>query len=77
LAAILNFKVKQGQNTKNNPRYEFLDPKLVKKHILHKYVEQKDQTVNLTTPIGSHFEFGALTEFPRPFRRDMAAKFFL
>jgi len=41
MAAILNFKVKQGQNTKNNAIYEFLDQELVKKHMLHKYMGAK------------------------------------
>ena len=65
MAAILDLKVKSRSNHENDIRYEFLDPKYLRNHILHRIVGQINENPIFKMVEGGHLEFGALTELAR------------
>ena len=76
MADILNLKGKCRSNHKNNLKYEFLDPKNPKKHVLHIIVGQLVEKLKFKMADGGHFGFEALTHSARPFAIGAQAKYF-
>ncbi len=72
----MDLKVKTRSNHQIDIKYEFLDPKKPRNHILSSIVGQTIEKIIFKMADGGHFGFRALTDSAHTFVRDTPAKFF-
>jgi len=70
LAAILDLKVIITSDCKNDIKYEFLDPKNPRNHILHYSFSQTIEKLFLKMAYGGYFGFLPSTTYAHTFERD-------
>jgi len=70
LAAILDLKVIIRSDCKNDIKYEFLDPKTPRNHILHYSFSQTIEKLFLKMAYGGYFGFLPTTTYGHTFERD-------